>query len=341
MRSNWRLVFMSTFGLVLLATPFDSSYLLAAVSSTSLQSTKTGAKDSSYSAVKQVLKDQLELRQKQSASKVTSTLFFDFPVTYNNQVRHWLTFFQTRRRDWFKQWLEKSHRYTPLIQAELKEAGLPLDLVYIVMIESGFNSNAVSPAGAVGPWQFMEATGVRYGLRVSPWLDERRDIHKSTLAAIRYLRDLHQEFKSWYLVAASYNMGENGLRRKIKKHSTYDFWELSRLGALPKETIDYVPKIIAAMMIAKAPSLYGFEQIRPAPELDYDLVTVPGGTDLDALADHLNVTRKSLRDLNKEMILGYLPNYVRNHRIRIPKGALPLMADFLNPALRPKTTSTM
>lgn len=306
---------------------FTASVLHAAISSKSLE--VTPAKKSSSSSLQgQPIAEQLELRQKLTSSKTTSTLFFDFPVTYNNQVRYWLTFFQSRGRDWFKQWLEKSYRYTPLIQNELKAAGLPLDLVYIVMVESGFNSNAVSPAGAVGPWQFMEGTATRYGLRVTPWLDERRDIHKSTLAAIRYLRDLHQEFKSWYLVAASYNMGENGLRRKIKKHSTYDFWELSKKGALPDETLNYVPKIIAAMMIAKAPGLYGFEQIKPASELDYDTVTVPGGTDLDHLADHLNITRKALRDLNKEMVLGYLPKYVRNHRIRIPKGALSMMVDY-------------
>jgi membrane-bound lytic murein transglycosylase D len=217
----------------------------------------------------------------------------------------------------------------PFIQTELKNAGLPSDLAYMVMIESGFISHATSTADAVGPWQFIEPTGVRYGLSKNWWLDERRDLRKSTLAAIRYMKDLYGEFGSWYLVAASYNMGENGLRRQIKKYGTKDYWALIKLNALPEETQEYVPKILAAMLISKAPNLYGFRDLERMDPLEYEVVLVPGGTDLDQLADHLGVTRKSLKDLNAELYLGYIPRQVEKHYIRVPKGASRFVASYV------------
>lgn len=250
-----------------------------------------------------------------------SPLIFDLPVTYNNQVSHWVNHYQTYGQKWFRNWLERASRYVPYIQEELRKANLPTDLAYMVMIESGFSMVAKSSADAVGPWQFIEATGTRYGLSKNWWLDERRDIRKATLAAIRYIKDLHDEFKSWYLVAAAYNMGENGLRKMIKKHNTRDYWKLVQKKAIPKETQQYVPKILAAMLISKAPSLYGFRDLERMEPLEYDVISAPGGTDLDQLADVLGVTRKSLRDLNAELLLGYIPKNVRFHNIRVPKGA--------------------
>jgi len=277
------------------------------------------------------LKEKLQsLTQKTSRNAAfNNTLIFDLPVTYNKKVSKWVQYYQTRGQKWFGEWLSRSSKYMPLIQAELQRANLPLDLAYMVMIESGFSATAVSHAEAVGPWQFIEPTGTRYGLRKNWWLDERRDLKKSTLAAIRYLKDLREEFGSWYLVAASYNMGESGLRRQIKKHGTKDFWNLVKLGALPAETQEYVPKILAAMLIAKAPNLYGFRDLDKMYPLDYEVVSVPGGTDLDALADHLGVTRKSLKDLNAELLLGYIPRQVDKHFIRVPKGALNMVSTYL------------
>lgn len=266
------------------------------------------------------LKEKLILLERKQTGQ-TEHFIFDLPVTYNKKVSNWISYFQTNGKNFFKNWLEKSSKYMPLIQAELKRSGLPLDLAYMVMIESGFQANAISTAQAVGPWQFISSTGKNYGLRQSYWLDERRDLRKSTRAAIAYLSDLHKEFGSWYLVAASYNMGEGGLRRQIRKHKTTDYWELVRKKALPQETQDYVPKILAAMMIAKAPNLYGFRGLDPMFPLDYEYVDSPASTDLDLLADHLNVTRKSLRDLNAELILGYVPKTIAQHPIRVPKGA--------------------
>lgn len=276
------------------------------------------------------LKQRLQSRIAKNPNPNNSTLIFDLPVTYNRKVSYWISHFQNKGKNWFGGWLERATMYMPFIQKELKEAGLPQDLAFMVMIESGFEPNAISHAAAVGPWQFIQPTGQRYGLNVQWWLDERRDLKKSTLAAIRYLKDLHREFGSWYLVAASYNMGENGLRRQIKKHGTKDFWVLSRLGALPQETVDYVPKILAAMMIAKAPALYGFTDIAKLKTLEYDLVVAPGGTDLTGLADELGITPKSLKDLNAEMLLGYIPSQVSKHTIRVPKGSVTLVSNYLD-----------
>lgn len=273
------------------------------------------------------LRQKLKLLEKKQTNR-SDHFIFDLPVTYNKKVATWISFFQTRGKNFFRNWLEKSTKYMPLLQSELKKAGLPTDLAYMVMIESGFSATAVSTASAVGPWQFIESTGRSYGLKKNWWLDERRDIKKSTQAAIRYMKDLHREFGSWYLVAASYNMGENGLRRQIRKHGTNDYWQLVKLKALPAETQDYVPKILAAMMIAKAPNLYGFRDIDAQYPLQYEVVWAPSGTDLENLADHLNITRKAIKDLNAELLLGYIPRQIDGHHIRIPLGSLGVARQF-------------
>lgn len=274
------------------------------------------------------LKERLQKRVR-THLQTDSSVVFDLPVSYNSKVSFWISYFQNSGKNWFGKWLERSTKYMPFIQNELRAHGLPTDLAFMVMIESGFLPNAISHANAVGPWQFIQPTGERYGLKVKWWLDERRDLHKATLAAIKYMKDLYKEFGSWYLVAASYNMGENGLRRQIRKHQTRDFWKLSQIGALPKETTDYVPKILAVMMIAKSPGLYGFKDIAKLDVLDYDLVSAPGGLDLGALAEHIGVTKKSLKDLNAELVLGYIPPTVQSHKIRVPKGAAPAVAEFV------------
>ncbi|MBS1969956.1 MAG: lytic transglycosylase domain-containing protein [Bdellovibrionales bacterium] len=275
------------------------------------------------------LKEKLQtLTQKNTHAANNNTLIFDLPVTYNKKVSKWVHYYQSRGQKWFREWLARSSKYMPFIQAELQRANLPTDLAFMVMIESGFSSAAVSHADAVGPWQFIAPTGNRYGLQNNWWLDERRDLKKSTLAAIRYLKDLREEFGSWYLVAASYNMGEAGLRRQIKKYQTKDYWTLVQKGALPEETQEYVPKILAAMLIAKAPNLYGFRDVEKLDPLDYEVVSVPGGTDLDGVADHLGVTRKSLKDLNAEILLGYIPRQIERHYIRVPKGAGRMVSSF-------------
>lgn len=320
--------------LFLASTQIIFSYSICLASVTQNSTTQSLATNSN-STPKTILKPQenLTLRDRllarKNATKSTgASLVFDLPVTYNARVSYWVNYFQTQGKTWFKTWLEKSTRYMPFLQKELKRDGLPQDLAYMVMIESGFNPFAASHASAVGPWQFIQPTAERYGLKVSWWLDERRDFRKSTRAAMRYISDLYSEFGSWYLVAASYNMGESGLRKRIQKYKTKDFWALAQQRALPQETMDYVPKILAAMLISKAPSLYGFQDIGQLDALDYELVVVPGGTDLGHLADHLGVTHKSLKDLNAELVLGYIPPQIAKHSVRVPRGALQLVSEF-------------
>lgn len=248
-------------------------------------------------------------------------LIFDFPVTYNSRVKKWIKYFQTAGRPSFRRWLERSSRFVPFIQTELKKAGLPLDLVYVAMIESGFSSNAESHANAIGLWQFIVPTGERYGLKYDWWIDERRDFEKATRAAIGYMSDLFEQFGSWYLVTASYNMGENGVRRLIKRYRTNSYWDLVERGALPDETGNYVPKMLAAILIAKAPALYGFRDLEMMMPFAFDTVTVPGGTDLANLARYLGVSERTLSELNPELVRGFIPRDIAQHRIRIPKGA--------------------
>lgn len=257
-------------------------------------------------------------------------LIFDFPVTYNARVRKWIKYFQTSGRPSFRIWLQRSSRYIPRIQEEMRKANLPLDLAYLAMIESGFSTSAESHANAMGMWQFIAPTGQRYGLSIDWWIDERRDFEKSTKAAIGYMSDLFQQFGSWYLVAASYNMGENGVRRLIKRYGTNSFWDLADRGALPEETRDYLPKMLAAMLIAKAPALYGFRGLEFQAPYAYDSFDVPGGTDLINMANHLGVSERSLTELNPELLKAFVPREVKSHRIRIPKGSKIAVSQYVN-----------
>ncbi|MEW6057773.1 MAG: transglycosylase SLT domain-containing protein [Bdellovibrionota bacterium] len=184
---------------------------------------------------------------------------FDYPVIVNKAVEHWIAYFTGKGRTYFDKYLQRSFYFIPTISRVLKTHNMPQDLVYLAMIESGFNNSAKSRARAVGPWQFIRQTGQRYGLRVDYWLDERRDTRKSTLAAIAYLKELYEEFGSWELAAAGYNAGENKVRRAIAKYKTHDFWEISKHRFFRRETRDYVPKIMAAAIISKNPELFGFD----------------------------------------------------------------------------------
>lgn len=183
---------------------------------------------------------------------------FDIPITVNSRVEYWVDYFCGRGRGYFEKYLQRSEFFVPYIEPLLKQNGLPADLVYLAMIESGFNNLARSRARAVGPWQFISATGKRYGLMVNWWVDERRDIRKSTLAAVEYLRDLYNLFQSWELAAAAYNAGEAKIARAVRRYGTKDFWVLSRQRFLRPETRDYVPKIIAAALISKNRVQFGF-----------------------------------------------------------------------------------
>lgn len=259
----------------------------------------------------------------------SASAFIDVPVTYNKEVQKWVSYFQSKGKRWFKRWLERSYKYLPDIQQKLTAAGLPKDLAYIAMIESGFSPRAISSASAVGPWQFMKPTAERFDLEIKPWIDERRNFQKSTVAAIKYMKVLHREFKSWYLVAAAYNTGEGRVRRYIKRYKTKDFWTLSKKKAFVEETRDYIPKFLAAVLISKAPQLYGFRNLKKQFPLNTEYFMVPGGTSLDKLADHLKITRRSLKDMNPELINAKIPYGVSGHLIKVPSGATRYLSKFI------------
>lgn len=183
---------------------------------------------------------------------------FDYPVIVHPKVEQWISYFTGKGRRYFEKYLQRGRYFIPEIAKVLKAANMPQDLVYLAMIESGFNNSARSHAKAVGPWQFIRGTGRRYGLVIDYWLDERRDTRKSTMAAIKYLRELYEEFGSWELASAGYNAGEGKVRRAIAKYKTTDFWQISKHRFFRPETRDYVPKIMAAAIISKNPEQFGF-----------------------------------------------------------------------------------
>lgn len=244
---------------------------------------------------------------------------YEIPLEMNRSVERWVDYFQRRVPRRFETYLERAGRYEPMIRAKLREAGMPEDLVYKALIESGMNTDAYSRARAVGLWQFMAGTARKYGLEVSYWMDERRDPVKSTDAAIRYLSDLYEEFGSWYLAAAAYNVGEGRVRWGMRRTGAKDFWALSESRAIPRETRNHVPKIIAASLIARSPAQYGFGRLDPAEPLRYDVVTVPEATSMDVLAEAAGVSEDRIRELNPEFRRNVTPPG-REVQVKVPPG---------------------
>jgi membrane-bound lytic murein transglycosylase D len=230
-----------------------------------------------------------------------------YEVEENNHVREFVDRFQTGyRRAVVEKWLTRSGQYLPMILDVFRQKGLPDELVFTAMIESGFNPVAVSRAGAKGLWQFMAPTARRYGLRIDEWLDERLDPEKSTMAAARHLLDLYAVFGSWNLVQAAYNAGEMRVLQAIRSMGTSDFWTLRGGQVLKDETKDYIPAIQAATLIAREPERYGFV-FTPAEPLSYDVVMVPRGTSLKRLAARSDIPIDDFERLNTELKLKQTP----------------------------------
>jgi len=245
---------------------------------------------------------------------------YDFPITMNEQVEYYLDFFQNRQHKTFGSWLSRSARYLPMVKKQLAEAGLPQDLAYLPLIESGYNLRAYSSAKAVGPWQFMQATGRGYGLTVNSYVDERRDPIKSTQAAVAYLANLYEEFESWHLAVAAYNAGEGRIRKAIKGEESTDFWEIASGNYLHSETREYVPKLIAAIMIAKDPEKYGFADIEYEEPLEFETVAVPRWTSLKAVAVACDTDFEEIYDLNRQLCKAVTPPNVPSYPLRVPPG---------------------
>ena len=263
---------------------------------------------------------------------------YDFPLKINDQVEYYLDFFTNRHRKTFARWLARSSRYLPMIKEEFAKAGLPLDLAYLPMIESGFNTTVSSRASAVGTWQFMRATGVSYGLTVNNYVDERRDPVKSTKAAVAYLANLYKMFDSWHLAVAAYNAGEGRIKRAMKQSDTDDFWEIAQSQYIHSETKLYVPQLIAAIMIAKDPAKYGFDNIDYDEPLEYDTVLVPRGTPIKAVAVACNLPDEEILALNRHLSKAITPPSEADYPLRVPPGKKDLVAKNL-PRVRPVTVT--
>ncbi|MFC1841110.1 LysM peptidoglycan-binding domain-containing protein [Thermodesulfobacteriota bacterium] len=237
----------------------------------------------------------------------------DMPIEYNDRVKKSIHFFQTVERKTMEKWIHRSGIYMPIIKKILEEHDLPLDLAYLSMIESGFNPRAYSRTHNSGLWQFGSATGRMYGLKRTQWYDQRYDPLKSTKAAARYLNDLYKMYDDWLVVMAAYNYGPTRINRRIKAGST-DFWSMK----LPQETRNYVPSFMAAVIISKAPELFGFEKIEKEAPLTFDTVEVPY-TSLKKAAECAGVDLKTLKAINPELIKSHTPAR-QNYTLRIPTG---------------------
>lgn len=259
----------------------------------------------------------------------TATLYdnsrYDFPITINARVENWIDYFTGRGRHHMERYLTRSSRYIPVMKDILKKNGLPEDLVYLALIESGFNLKAKSRARAVGPWQFMKATGKRYGLRVDAWIDERRDPLESTVAAGKYLKDLYLMFESWYLAAAAYNAGEYKILRAIEEHKTHNFWRIAQSRSIRRETKEYVPKLIAAAIIAKNPAKYGFEDVSYDEPLEFESVPVNFSLKLKDLASYVDTSEDDLHELNPHLLRGMVPPTEEIYDVRVPLGSRTLV----------------
>ncbi|WP_457576649.1 LysM peptidoglycan-binding domain-containing protein [Desulfomarina sp.] len=258
----------------------------------------------------------------QNISPVTEApaenISYDFPVVLNKQVNMYLELFQNKQRKQFARWLARSTKYKPLMEKTFREAGLPLDLIYLSMIESGFYQRAYSRSHAVGLWQFMRGTGRQYHLRIDRYVDERRDAEKSTKAAANYLLDLYREFGDWHLAVAAYNGGPGKIRSGLKKYKAANFWELADHRFLRLETKRYVPKLIAAILIAKEPAKYGFTNISYQKPLQYDTIKVGPGMKLDAIAMISNSSIKAIKSLNQELRQSRTPLNRASYTVHIP-----------------------
>jgi membrane-bound lytic murein transglycosylase D len=227
------------------------------------------------------------------------------PFAFNQKVAGWIQYFSQRDRERFQRFLDRGEPYREVVENILEENNVPIDLYYLGMIESGFNFRAKSHAKAVGVWQFMRPTGKQYGLAVDSYIDERKDPVRATEAAAKYLRDLYREFKSWYLAMAAYNAGPGRIRSAVRRGKTNDFWELVERRVLPRETMDYVPKFLAARYIGENPELFAFYINEEQKYPNVELVKVPSPIRFDMIEKSTNIPNGTLSFVN--------PHYVRDY----------------------------
>src|SRR5437763_2804110 len=254
-----------------------------------------------------------------NAPIITHESIFRIPDSHNLKVERHMRFFHTAIRGRFEQWLDRRPHYRPLVEGIFSEFDLPSDLVFLSLVESGFNPNAYSRARATGPWQLMKGTARLYGLRVDQYVDERRDPIKSTVAAARYLRDLYDLFGAWPLAMAAYNAGEGKVLRALQKARAESFWEIAQTRLIRRETKEYVPRFMAATIIARNPDRYGFTQESAEPhQFDEAIITRP--VHFRAIAHVTGIPYEELRLLNPELRRDATPPGDETYHLKVPVG---------------------
>lgn len=245
---------------------------------------------------------------------------FDLPVEYNEIVADSVDYFSRRAKSSFGLFLRRSGKFVPMMREIFGEEGAPRDLVYLSLIESGYSPTALSSAKACGLWQFMAPTGRVYGLHQTAWVDERMDIEKSTRAAARHLLDLHEILDDWTLALAAYNAGIGKVSRAIKNSGKDDFWKIIKEGKhLKLETVNYVPKFYAALLISKSPERFGFKDIKRDAALNYDNVLAPPLTSIKKVAEVSGASLEDIIELNPELLLEHTPPDSSGYYVKVPK----------------------
>ena len=258
---------------------------------------------------------------KKTVQSDLETTGHDIEIPLNQRVLSYVALFQGRLHDFIEVGMKRGSKYLPMIQNVFRAEGLPLDLAYVPLIESAFNPNALSRAKAKGVWQFMVGTGIENGLRRDWYIDERSDPEKATVAAARYLKTLAKLFSGdWHLALASYNGGPGRMQRAIKRAGVDDFWALAdKPKVLPRETREYVPMILAAIIIARNPAQYGFE-IEPEPPAEADEVVLSRPVDIRRVAEWTGATIDEIQSLNPELRRWTTPLKDTQYELKVPAG---------------------
>lgn len=255
------------------------------------------------------LKDRV---REQVAATVSS-----LPLSVNDTVLGYINYFSRRGNGTIKAGMQRSGKYRPMIQRILDEEGVPQELIHLAQAESGFIPRAMSRKAAGGMWQFLTWRGQQYGLMQTRFTDERMDPEKATRAAARHLRDLFNQFGDWYLAIAAYNCGPGAVEKAVERTGYADFWELRSIGALPAETTNYVPIILAMTIMEKNAADYGLEGIQLLPALEYDTVDLTSNTSLALISDITDTPLTELAALNPAVLKSIAPE---NYALRVPKG---------------------
>ena len=253
---------------------------------------------------------------------------FDIPVALNDYVLRFLNYYQTRGRKVMEEGIRRSGKHMLLFRKIFQEEGVPESMIYMAHVESNFKPSAYSRAGARGIWQFMVGTGRIYGLKRDWWIDERADIVRSTRAAARHLKDLYEELSDWNLVMASYNAGIRRIQRNQRRYGPIDYWTMVKRRLLPRETRNFVPSILAAMIVYQNPELYGFH-VEPDDPIEFETVPVTDQVALDVIGQEINVPLGELMGLNPELRRAITPFDYAGYELKVPLGKGDLLRERL------------